>query len=183
MPVNFGAQVKAPPIKRGSTRSTATQIETPRSLRELREEGLNGLAQIGQGIALGLRQYADAATLGTHFPPVATELAKLADHYDVIAKPIDLLIQVGPFGALLAAAMPFLAQMAVNHRMAPVGVMGAVSPETLSAQMQAQMMRMQADMMRQQAAAMADMEAAKAEMEALMNTDHRTGQPYDSPAV
>lgn len=183
MPVNFGAQVKAPPVKRGSARSTATQVEIPRTQRELREEGLNGLAQIGQGIALGFKQYADAATLGTHFPPLATELAKLADHYDVIAKPIDLLIQVGPFGALIASAMPLVAQLAVNHRMAPAGVMGTVPPETLSAQMQAQMMRMQAAMMRQQAEAMADMEKARAEMQELMNTSHRTGEPYDSPAV
>lgn len=175
MPVNFGAQVKAPPIKRGSARSTATQIEMPRSQRELREEGLNGLAQIGQGIALALRQYADAATLGTHFPPVASELAKLADHYDVIAKPIDLLIQVGPFGALIAAAMPLVTQLAVNHRMAPAGMMGTVPPETLSAQMQAQMMRMQAEMMRQQALAVKEMEAAKQEIADLMNTNANDG--------
>lgn len=173
MPVNFGAQVKAPPTKR-TARSASNEVTIPRSIRDAREEGLNGVGQLAQGLTLALRQYADAATIGTHFPGVAKELAGLADHYDVVAKPIDLLIQVGPFGALITAVMPLVAQLAVNHGMAPAGLMGTVPAETLSAQMQAQMMRMQADMMRQQALAMKEMETAKAEIQDLMNANDGT---------
>jgi hypothetical protein len=89
---------------------------------------------LGQGLLLLTRQYADAATVGTHFPNVARELANLAENYDQLAKPIDLLIQIGPFGALIAAAMPMVMQLAANHNLidATSGLGGVVPPKMLA---------------------------------------------------
>ena len=182
MAVNFSAAVKAPPTRTNRASGRAQSVEPPKpklTVRELREDGLIGIGQLGQAVAIGLRQYADGATIGMHFPPIAKELATLADQYEVLAKPIDLIIQVGPFGALLAATLPFVAQLAVNHRMAPAGVMNTVPPETLSAQMQAQMMRLQAEALRQQQLAQKEMQAAEAELRSMMNGSAAN----DSPSV
>lgn len=182
MAVNFSAA--APPKRQGrKPTGTATVAipEAPRSIRDVREEGLNGIAQLVQGGCLMLNQHADAATIGKHFPPLSHELANLADNYEVLAKPIDLIIQLGPFTALIAAAMPLVTQIMVNHRMAKPGVMGTVPPEMLSAQIQTEMMRTQAEMMRAQREAQAELAQAQAFLESEINAAN--GGMNDSPSV
>lgn len=175
--VNFSA-AKAPPKRNARTPNAISSPEAPRTLRDVREEGLNGLGQLGQGLAMMFNQYADAATIGTHFPPVAKEVANLAEQYESVAKPVDFLIQLGPFTALLASLMPLVTQIMVNHKMAPAGVMGTVPPETLTAQVQAGMMRQHAAMVREQQMAQQELAAAQAEYQTVMN-----GGPNDRPSV
>lgn len=133
-------------------------------LNQERFEGMMGIAQLGQGVCLMMGLHADAMTIGKFFPPVAKELANIADENESVAKPLDFLIKVGPYGALIAAAMPLVMQLAVNHKMAdPLAMQGfgVVAPEVLEAQMKAEMMRMQAQAMQaQQAAVNAANEAA-----------------------
>lgn len=170
MPVNFSAAAKAPPRKTAKTVAPAT-YEAPRTVRELREEGLNGIGQLGQGACAAFNQFADAATIGMHFPGMARELATLADHYEVLAKPIDLIIQIGPFGALLNVLAPFVMQMLANHGIIhTTGVLGVVPPETLDAQMRTQIMQMHAQALKAQALAQKEMEEAQAEIQALMDS-------------
>ena len=145
-------------------------VET-QSLTERRAEGLNGLAQLFQGVCLMTGQYADAAAIGQHFPPVAMELAKVADTSDVVAKPIDFLIEIGPYGALIAAAMPLALQLMANHKMidaSRLGGQGVVPPEVLEAQMKAQVARMQAEAMQAQQMAIREAREAQRAFEAMM---------------
>jgi len=116
-------------------------------------------------------QYADAAAIGMHWGPVASELARIADSNETIAKPIDFMIEIGPYGALLEAAIPFVLQILANHKLIKAEAMlgsNVVTPEVLDAQMKAQVMRTQAQAMRAQQAALADAQAAQAEMEEMM---------------
>lgn len=165
--INMAQAVKAPPRKTGvrAPRQTAAKVDT-RSNVERRSEGLKDLGQLGQGGLLMARQWADAATVGKYWPDVADELAKLADQYEYIAKPIDVLIQVGPFSALVLAAMPMVMQMMANHgALDPAGLAsyGVVPPQVLEAQMKAEVARMQAEALRAQQEAL--QEAAEAQRE------------------
>jgi hypothetical protein len=166
----------APPKKRTPNTRTATkQVAAPAaevsSHVQRRSEGLQGIAQMAQGVCAVVGLYADAAAIGMFFPPVAVELAKVADSNETIAKPIDFLIEVGPYGALVGAVMPFAFQIAANHgwidasRLAGQGV---VPPAVLEAQMQAQMLQMAADAQKAQNAALAQAQRAQDEYKAAM---------------
>lgn len=141
--------VKAPPRK--TTARTAKPAATPavpdQTLNAKREEGLNGLAQLAQFLCVGTGQLADAAALGMHFPPLAKATADLADDYESVAKPIDYIIKLGPFTALIAAAAPLVFQILANHKVIDAAAMssqGVVSPEVLESRMRAQIAQMQA---------------------------------------
>jgi len=160
---------KAPPAKRTTAKATAAKATpapdvTPgKSLNQQRFEGLLGLAQLGQGICLMAGLHADAMTIGQHFPPVAKEIANIADDNDSVAQPLDFIIKVGPYGALIAAAMPFVMQILANHKVidpAKAIGQGIVPPEVLEAQMKAELMRMQAEAMQAQQQAVRDANAA-----------------------
>lgn len=175
MPIDMSAAV-APPRKATASRSAAkaspvtVKAET-KSQTEKRAEGINGLAQLGQAGLVFFGQWADAATIGEHAPNISKELAVLADSYDVLAKPIDFLIEVGPFAGLLAAVMPMTLQLLANHRKLNATVLaaqGVVPPELLEAQFKAQMMRKQAAMMKAQQEAMRQAQQAQEELQEFM---------------
>lgn len=174
MPIDMSA-AKAPPRKRtasSSARSSAVNVPEVSTLNQRRTEGLLGLAQLGQGLCLMFGQYADAAAIGNHFPPLAKEVANVADSSDVVAKPLDLLIEVGPYGALVAAAMPLVMQLMANHKMldaSRLGGQGVVPPEVLESQMKAQVMQMQAQAMREQQMALNEAKRVEAEVADLMS--------------
>lgn len=174
MPIDMSAAVKPPARKTSTSRATSSStkalidVKTP---SERRVEGLNGLGQLAQGLCLMMGQYADAAAIGQHFSPIATELASVAEENETVAKPIDFLISVGPYGALIQACIPFAMQLLANHRLIKADAMigsSVVPPEVLEAQMKAQVMRMQAEAMRDQQKALAEAQAAQREMENLM---------------
>lgn len=177
MPIDMSQAVKAPPRKASSRGMAAKAVPAPAPVAaeeptaSKRARGLMGLAQLGQGICLMTGQYADAANIGTNFPPLATELANLADEYESVAKPLDFLIQVGPFTAVIAAGMPFILQTLANHRVIKAeGMMsqGVVPPEVLRAQMLAQVAKIQAIAMREQQQAMREADEERARYEAYM---------------
>lgn len=162
---------KAPPRKavgRPRTVQAPATVDT-KSMVDKRDEGLQGIAQLIQGICLVTGQYADAATIGQHFPKLSREVAKVAETNEKIAKPIDFLIEIGPYGGLIAAAMPLVMQLLANHKVIPAtGMGGVVPPEVLDAQMRAQITRMQADALREQQAAIREAKAAQAEYAQMM---------------
>ena len=180
MPIDMSAAVKAPARKTTGSKATPTPVKTAdyKTPTEKRTEGLNGLGQLAQGLCLMMGQYADAATFGMHFPPVARELAAVAESNETIAKPIDFLIEIGPYGALLEAAIPLVMQMLANHRLIKAEAMigsNIVPPEVLEAQMKAQVMRVQAQAMRDQQVAMAEAQAAQREMQEMMASQNGNG--------
>ena len=165
---------KAPP-KRSTARKAAPEpAPAPAlSLTELRNDGLLGLASLGAGVCLMLGQYADAMTVNKFFPPIAREVAKIADTNESVAKPIDFIIKVGPYGALLAALIPFSLQIMANHQIIDASRalgQGIVPPEVLEAQMKAEVARMQAEAIMAQQQAVNEANEAAAAYEKLMQS-------------
>lgn len=176
MPIDM-SQAKAPPRKRATSTTpratpkvaeTATNTEAS-AIQIAREEGLNGLGQLGQAVCLMFGLRADAATIGMHWGPIAHETAKLADMHEEVAKPVDFLIQIGPYTAFVMALLPFGLQIAANHKwidQANVAGMGVVSPDVLDAQVKAQLAQKQAEEMRLRQAQIADAKRTQAMYEA-----------------
>lgn len=169
--------VTAPPKKSNTTRtgtrqtSSRMQVQPQLTQAEKRASGLMGIAQLGQALCVMTGQYADAATIGKHAPAITNEVALLADSYDIVAGPVDFLIQVGPFGGILAAGLPFVLQIMANHGALDatrLSSQGVVPPAVLEAQMQAQVMRMQADMVAAQQKAVEEAQKARAELDSLL---------------
>lgn len=163
------APPSAAPVKRGPGRPRKVADSTPKPSRfEERANGLMGLGQLLQGGLMLGKQYADAAAIGMHWQPVATEVARLAETLEPVAKTVDMLIQAGPYAALIQAVMPLAMQLAANHGYVPATMTGIVPPEVLRTQMEAQMLQTQADAYRAQQEAMRAAEAAKNDLEALI---------------
>lgn len=183
MPIDMSAATVKPPQRKTAASKTAVASTRPADYRspvEKRTEGLNGLGQLAQGLLLMTGQYADAAAVGLHFGGIASEVAKIADSNETVAKPIDFLIEVGPYGALIQATIPFVMQILANHKVIKAdALMGSnvVPPDVLEAQMKAQIMRTQALAMREQQAALAEAQAAQREMEEMLRNQNSRMEP------
>lgn len=139
-----------------------------RTVNQKRVDGLNGVGQLAQGLCLMTGGFADAMAIGTHFPPLAKEVANIADSQEIVGKGVDFLIQVGPYGALIAAGMPFVLQIMANHRMIDASRLvsqGVVPPEVLEAQAKAQVAKIQAEALREQQQAIREAKEAQAAYE------------------
>jgi len=182
VPIDMSA-AKAPPVRKATAAAKKAVIaQQPvnegKSQNQLRFEGLMGLAQLGQGVCLMAGLHADAMTIGKFFPPVAAEVANIADDNETVAGPIDFIIKIGPYGALIAAAMPLVMQVLANHNIVDATSMhgyGVVPPAVLEAQMKAEMMRMQAEAMREQQQAVNEANAAAEAYQKMMT-------PAEAPA-
>lgn len=171
MPINVGST--PPPSKRSTPRKTAAPaISTVSDRVARRTDGVIALGSLAQAGLLMFGQLADAAAISMHLPNLAPEVARVAESADWLAKPLDLLIETGPYSALLLAALPFAMQIAANHGIikAENAIGGNVVPkETLEAQMRARMLQQQADAMRAQRQAHEEAVRAQQEYEALVN--------------
>lgn len=131
-----------------------------------------GLAQAAQGVCVLFGNYADAATVGKFAPALSSEVANLADQYEVVAGPVDFLIQIGPLSGLLAVLLPMGLQLAANHNVVDASRLasqGVVPPAVLEAQMQAEVMRMQAEAMAAQQKALREAQAAREQLERMIS--------------
>lgn len=178
MPINMDAAVKAPPRKNAPRKAATPAASAPavqtKSVTELREEGLNGLGQIVQLVCIGTKQHADAAAIGMHFPPLARETAKLAETNERVGGAIDYLVKIGPYTALITAAMPLVLQLLANHKIVDAGSLmgqGVVPPEILESQMRAQVAAMQMQAQRQNAEALREARELEAEYANYMATE------------
>lgn len=173
MPIDMSQAGKIPPRKtavRQTKVAARTEIDTRAETARARVTGLQGLAQLAQATLLVVNQYADAATIGRYGPELSSELAKLADQYEVVAKPIDKLIQVGPFAGLIAVVVPMTMQIMANHKIiSPGNMLGAriEPPEALETQMRMEVTKLQLEAARQQREAMEETRRLQAEMEKL----------------
>ena len=114
----------APPPRRGPGRPSTKP--KPKDYRA----GVEGIGQLAAG-ALLFVNHADAAAVMVHTPPIAQALHDLAQEDPRVAALLDKLLQVGPYGALLAAVAPLVLQVLCNHGKVPTGLLGTVAPEQL----------------------------------------------------
>jgi len=182
MPIDLSA-MKAPPArsarKTTATRTpAATQAAQTQSTLELRTQGLMGVGQLGQGLCLLGKQYAQAATFGMHWGPIATEVAKVAETQPTIAKYTDLLITAGPYAALIQVSIPFIAQTLANFGIIDAENAGGsiVPPKVLEAQMRADYARMQTAALQAQQEAILQAERAQQEYNRAMAEHARVQQ-------
>lgn len=97
--------------------------ETPQAASERRTQGVQGLMQVGAGLALAVGKgrnsdafKADAYVLASNAEPLAEACASVAADNAQFAAAIDKITQVGPYGALIAVAVPMVTQLMRNHR-------------------------------------------------------------------
>ena len=141
---------------------------------ELRQEALDGVLQLAQFGCLAFGQFADAGAIGVHGPPMMAEVVKLADKNSKVASKVDLLIEVGPYAGIVAAAIPFLAQLFVNHGMFKAEQFanaGVVTPDELEMKIKTQMMQAQIAAKQEQMRVEEELRAMAEEMEKQMNGD------------
>lgn len=155
----------APPPTRNIGAAKPRPAKQAPETRE-REEALNGLGQLAQVPLLATKQYADAAAFSLHWPNISKEVAKLAESQEQVAKLIDPLIQVGPYTGLITALLPFVMQLAVNHRMVAAGALGTVPAQSLSAQMETAMVRAELEALKTQRDAEHEAAAVRKEIDA-----------------
>lgn len=153
---------------------TAPTIEREKTQDELRQEALSGVLQVIQFGCLAFGDFADAGAIGVFGPPIVDETVKLAKDNSKVASKVDLLIEIGPYAGLVAATIPFLAQLLVNHKVFKAeqfGNAGVMEPEMLETQMRTQVLHRAADARRQQMEAQEALHKLEDEMMANMNGD------------
>lgn len=149
--------------------------DAPKTKADLRREALGGVAQIGQFACLAFGKFADAGAIGVHSPGLIDETVKLADNNSKIASKVDLLVEVGPYAGIVAAAIPFLAQIFVNHGLFKAEVFanaGVVEPESLSAQMKTQLMRQAMEAQQEQMRIQQEMEEMRSQFDSAQQNGH-----------
>lgn len=95
-------------------------------------EGITSLFQMAAtGVVVGANGrpelYADADALIEHGPNIASALDALANERPEVAAVLDRIMAVGPYGALVAAFIPLIAQILTNHKVLPPGILGSHS--------------------------------------------------------
>lgn len=155
----------APPARKPAAPPSQTKAAVAaQRLSANREEAINGLGQIAQVVLVSTKQYADAGAVGMYFPGIASEVAKLADADARIARFVDPLLSVGPYTGLVAAVLPFVMQIMVNHGRGQAGVMGTVSPDFLEAKMKTAVAQSAVQAKKEQAAMEAELKRMNTEL-------------------
>jgi hypothetical protein len=129
----------APAARTTPNKPSAAQAKKTAADSEMTTARIEAVTSLGQFAQLPLmitKQYADAGALQVHWPAISTEIGKLASADERVAKIIDPLMQVGPYAGIIAAIMPFIVQIGVNHKRIPAGSMGSVPATTLSSQIE-----------------------------------------------
>jgi hypothetical protein len=113
--------------------------ESPEKAAQRRTEGVQGLMQIGAGLALAVGKAkkndafkADAFVLASNAEPLAEACASVAADNVPFANALDKVTQVGPYGALMAVAIPMLTQLVRNHKPS-TNLPGTKDPKELAA--------------------------------------------------
>jgi hypothetical protein len=118
---------KASPGPKKATAKRSVYAESVTDLMVLVSGGL-AIAAKGSGNAAFL---ADAIVVEESAPDVGDAFGKLADQNDKVARMLDKLGEVGPYGLVLAAMAPIVTQCMANHGMLPAGMMGTEDPQAM----------------------------------------------------
>lgn len=151
-----------------SKRTTTRKPKAPNYV-----DGIMGLAAIpisllsGAGIVTDNESLlADSVAFSMHMPQLAQAISDLAADNPALQGVLERALQTGPYGALIAAAMPLVAQIALNHGILSPAIaapMGArYTPKQLADAAKQDMYAMQQAAAAEQAAAEAAMTEANA---------------------
>jgi hypothetical protein len=115
-----------PSPRKGRSRAPAPPPLSPAKTAVL------GLGQLVSGLLTGASRaverqapdtaivlQADAITVHLYSAPAAEALDELASNSPRLAAFLERVAEAGPYGAAIMVAVPFVAQLAVNHRLAP----------------------------------------------------------------
>src|SRR5437763_16262319 len=106
--------VKVPPPRATAPKEQAPRKASPKA--KAREDAANGIGQIiGFGFMVS-GQLHDAGAIGMHWPNIAHEAAQVAENDAKMAKALDYLLEVGPYGNLIIVALPLVAPLLVHHK-------------------------------------------------------------------
>jgi len=112
-------QAVAPGAKPQPNQRYAASSTLGGQARKKRLDGVGGIFQLSQLTLIMLKQKADAAAVGLHSESITTEIVNLAESDENVARIVDSLCKVGPYGALVSAIMPLIIQLGVNHGKVP----------------------------------------------------------------
>lgn len=172
-PPKRSAQPKAQLTERQQAELKAKNDEATEKRIHHRESGINGVGQIAQFLCQLTGQLHDAGAISMHVPNLAHESAVVAEDNEKFGKSLDRLAELGPYTALLAAALPLACQLAVNHKLLKAENMapgsGVISPEQLTAEVRAQLAIAEAQRMEQLALGKREAIRRQKEAEALLD--------------
>lgn len=176
-----GVKTGPPPPKEGSrVRSGPAPEKRASAKQKAREEAANGVGQILAFGCMVAGQLADAGAIGLHWPNVAHECAAIAENDPKMAKGLDYLLEVGPYGNLIVVALPLVGQILANHKIVKAEALtgaGVVHPEALEADVKAQMARQAMAAIQQQRQAEEELRQMQAEMAAAQNGHAPQNEP------
>ena len=139
---NDGTPKKRPGPPKGSSGpgNTRTRVGAgPRAATKARQVDYRpGILGISQALSLPLsmseKTLPDAWAIDSYAPGVAEALNQLAEERPEVAAMLDRILAAGPYGALIAALLPMLIQIAYNHGLIPESIAektGAHSPQAI----------------------------------------------------
>jgi hypothetical protein len=129
-----GSPAPAAPRRKSAPRAAASKGGTDY------RPGINGLFQ-AVCLPLSFAAPADAAAVSNYAPGIAEALNDLAKDRPEVAAMLERILQVGPYGMLIAAVVPLGVQLATNHDLIPEAVavqMGATPKRKILAQLREQ---------------------------------------------
>ena len=114
----------------GQKRRVAGPDVEPQPLN--RQQGVLGVFQV---IAFGVSfvEPADGIAVALHAEPISVAVADAAANDERFGKILDRILEVGPYGAILAAVAPLAIQLAANHGLIKPGLMQTKTKEELLA--------------------------------------------------
>lgn len=181
-----GIKAGPPPRREGSqVRSGPAPEKRASAKQKAREEAANGVGQIIAFGCMVMGQLADAGAVGMHWPNMAHEAAAIAETDPKMAKGLDYLLEVGPYGNFIVICLPFVGQLLANHKIVKpesLAGMGVVHPEALEADVKAQMARQAMAALQAQRAAEEELRAMQEQMMAAQASPNGQGQSQDVPA-
>ncbi len=130
-----GVKPKAPPPRRARSgaprrKPAAAPVDYAKEVR-----GWFGLAQFGALMAYGRTQnevfVADFMAIGMYADDLSAEAATIIEEDERLAGLVDRFVELGPYAKLAGIFGAFVAQLATNRSIAPVGVLGSVDPNGL----------------------------------------------------
>ncbi len=155
-----GASRNQPPPAPAAKKAVPIPPSDPAERIKARTEGLAGIAQLAMFGSLIKGNMADVGAISMYAPKLCEESAILAEKNENFGRTLDFIAMAGPYTALLTAAVPFVLQIAANHKRldpALAAHFGVLSPEVLAARARKELAEMELRAKLEQQAAEAEL--------------------------